>query len=66
MTRPIYVGVGTCDCRRVEVRLYQVPSGKPRPALMCTRCLEAAGLEVPRSRTAEDIETVDGKMRWRE
>lgn len=63
--RPIYVGVGTCDCKRVDVRLYQVPGAKPTPTLMCAKCLAANSYEVPKARTAEDIETVDGELRWK-
>ncbi len=63
--RPIYVGVGSCECGRVEVRLYQVPSTKPTPHLLCDLCLEKNGFSVPKPRTADDIETVNGEMRWK-
>lgn len=63
--RPVYVGVGTCTCTRVDVRLYQVPGTKVTPTLMCSKCLEANSYEVPVPRTAADIETVDGQLRWK-
>lgn len=63
--RPIYVGVGSCSCARVDVRLYQVPGAKTTPTLMCSKCLEANGHEVPKARTAEDIEMVNGELRWK-
>jgi hypothetical protein len=66
VTRPVYIGVGTCNCKRTEVRLFQVPGDKPYPSLMCGKCLEANGLEVPIPRTAEDIEVVNGVMQWKQ
>lgn len=63
--RPTYVGVGTCNCKRVDVQLFQVPGPNVLPTLMCNKCLEANGYEVPKPRTADDIEIVNGEMRWK-
>lgn len=64
--RPIYVGVGECSCGRVDARLYHVPNTPLAARSVCGRCLQARGLDVPRPRTAEDIEVVDGQPQWRE
>lgn len=64
--RPIYVGVGTCDCQRTDVRMYHVPGTSIASRSVCGKCLQARGFEVPKPRTAEDIEVVDGKPVWRE
>jgi len=63
--RPFYVGHGKCDCGRLDVHLYRMPNAKFTDPLACSKCLEKAGFAVPRSRTADDIEVVDGEMRWR-
>ena len=63
--RPMYVGYGTCRCGRVEVSLYRLPSVPFKEALACAQCVVKAGHAVPRSRTADDIELVDGKLTWR-
>lgn len=63
--RPIYVGVGTCSCERTDVRLYQVPGPEHLRKLFCSKCLTKVGLEEPKPRTADDIEVVDGEMRWK-
>lgn len=65
MTRPVYVGVGTCECRRMDVRLYQGPGVGFARKLLCKLCLEKLNIEVPAPRTADDIETVDGELRWK-
>jgi hypothetical protein len=62
--RPAYVGYGTCRCGDIEVNLYRLPD-TTADALVCASCLEKAGFEVPKSRTADDIETIDGKLAWR-
>lgn len=66
--RPMYVGVGSCDCKRMDVRLYQVPQSGTRtlPHLMCGKCLESHNIEVPRPRTADDLEMVDGVLKWKQ
>lgn len=63
--RPIYVGVGSCKCGRVEVKLFRLPNATILDPLACTQCLGKAGYEAPRSRTADDIEDVGGKLSWR-
>lgn len=65
--RPLYVGVGQCSCRRMDVRLYLVPGVKYTRQMMCDRCLLSQGYEVPKPRTASDIvEDVDGALRWKD
>lgn len=54
MARPIYVGVGECDCKRIDVRLYRVPGEALMIRPICGQCLKARGYEVPKPRTAED------------
>jgi hypothetical protein len=63
--RPVYVGVGTCTCKRTDVRLFQVPGARGALTLMCNQCLTKNGFDVPTPRTADDIEVVDGEMRWK-
>lgn len=64
--RPVYVGVGYCSCKRIDVRLYQVPGHRYACRLQCDRCLKQSGFDVPKVRTADDIEVVDGNMRWKD
>lgn len=61
----MYVGFGSCNCQRVEVRLYIVPGTPFARALCCDLCLKKHGYDVPKPRTADDIEMVDGKLAWR-
>ncbi len=63
--RPIYVGVGECECGRVDTRLYHVPGTVLKERAVCERCLQVRGYEVPVPRTADDIEMVDGKPTWK-
>ena len=63
--RPTYVGHGLCKCGRMDVHLYRLPNATFAQPLACSKCLENAGLKVPRSRTADDIEIVDGELRWK-
>ncbi len=64
--RPIYVGVGECSCGRLDTRLYHVPNTPLAARSVCCKCLREKGFEVPKVRTAEDVEIVDGKTQWRE
>jgi hypothetical protein len=61
----MYVGVGSCSCQRVDARLYVVPGTPHARALCCEDCLKKHGYEVPKPRTADDLDTVDGKLTWR-
>lgn len=63
--RPVYVGVGECDCKRVDVRLFHVPGTNLAHRPLCVVCLAARGFTVPVPRTAEDIEEIDGRPSWR-
>lgn len=63
--RPLYVGQGTCTCGRVDVLLYRLPDASFMHPLACSACLEKAGFKTPRSRTADDIDVVDGKLEWK-
>jgi hypothetical protein len=63
-TRPSYVGTGECRCGRIDVQLYRVADGERRSA--CARCLADQGVLVARARTADDVEEVDGNLRWKE
>jgi hypothetical protein len=63
--RPIYLGVGECECGKLDARLYHVPGTELAARSVCSRCLEARGYAAPLPRTAEDIEMVDGKPEWR-
>lgn len=65
MARPIYVGVGECRCKRIDVRLYYVPGAVPMPAAICAACLLERGIAEPEARTAEDMTSVDGKLEWK-
>lgn len=53
--RPIYVGTGGCRCGNIEARLYVVQTEDRKPVLVCAKCLETRGIEVPRPMTAEDV-----------
>lgn len=66
MPRPIYVGVGECRCGRIDVSLYQLPNVPLTDPLMCPLCLADHGVLVPRARTAEDLEVINGEPCWRE
>ena len=63
--RPIYLGVGDCQCGKVDTKLYHVPGTVLETASVCGRCLDARGYVVPPPRTAADVEIVDGKPEWR-
>lgn len=63
--RPVYVGYGTCDCTRTDVHLYHVPNTPFAKALLCKMCLEKHGFQIPKSRTADDLAVVDGKLEWK-
>lgn len=63
--RPVYVGCGTCDCQRPDVRLYSAPGTAFARRLLCTLCLEQRGVAVPAPRTAEDLEMIDGRLVWK-
>lgn len=65
MVRPIYLGVGECRCGNLDARLYHVPGSTFDRRAVCGRCLEVQGFAVPVSRTAADLEVVDGKLAWR-
>ena len=64
-TRPIYVGVGECDCGNVDAQLYHAPGTLFSEHAMCAKCLTAKGFAVPRARTASDLEILDGMPRWK-
>ena len=63
--RPVYVGVGECDCKRVDVQLYHVPGTDLAHRPVCEVCLAARGYEVPVPRTADDLEEIDGRPTWK-
>jgi hypothetical protein len=63
--RPIYLGVGDCECGQVDAKLYHVPGTELATRSVCCRCLETRGYQVPTLRTADDIDVVDGKPAWR-
>lgn len=63
--RPAYVGVGECDCARIDVLLYHVPGTELAQRPLCETCLHAKGFTVPEPRTAEDIEMIDGRPTWK-
>lgn len=62
--RPIYVGVGECTCKRLDVRLYFVPAAVPMAGALCAVCLAERGYAEPLPRTAADIVSVDDKLEW--
>jgi hypothetical protein len=64
-SRPLYVGVGECRCKRIDVRLYFVPSTGGPPDAICASCLLERGYSEPEPRTAEDVLSVDGKLAWK-
>lgn len=65
LARPIYVGVGECECGKLDVKLFHVPGTPLATRQVCARCLTSRGYEVPPPRTAEDIEMIDGQPTWR-
>lgn len=54
--RPIYLGVGECDCGRVDARLYRVPGSTLDLRARCSTCLTVLGYETPKARSAEDFD----------
>lgn len=66
IARPIYLGVGECECGKLDTKLYHVPNTMLASRSVCCACLAARGFETPLPRTAEDIDMVDGKPIWRE
>lgn len=65
INRPIYVGVGECRCKRIDVRLYFVPRTIAMSGAICAVCLLERGYTEPEARTADDIVSVDGKLAWK-
>lgn len=63
--RPIYVGVGECECGMLDKRLYHVPGTALEARAICATCLAQRGYTVPPPRTAADIEMVDGTPTWK-
>lgn len=63
--RPVYVGIGECDCKRVDEQLYHVPGTAIAHHPVCSFCLKDRGYEVPEPRTADDIAMVDGRPSWK-
>jgi hypothetical protein len=63
--RPIYVGTGECRCGRVDTRLFALPGIVNMLDAVCSTCLREQGYDEPEPRTAEDLTTVDGKLRWK-
>lgn len=66
MVRPIYVGIGECLCGAVDVRLHLIPGTPFAARPICSRCVVIKGYPMPRVRTADDIEMVDGHPHWKE
>lgn len=64
--RPVYVGVGTCACKRMDVRLYRAPTTQRKQYLLCAPCLIKNGIAPPKTRTADDIVVKDGAYAWKE
>jgi hypothetical protein len=63
--RPEYVSYGWCNNGHMDVKLYRVPGTKYAHALLCKGCLAELGYAEPKPRTAEDIEEVNGELRWK-
>jgi hypothetical protein len=63
--RPVYVGVGECDCKRVDAKLYHVLGTDLAHRPVCEMCLAVRGYEVPVPRTADDLEEIDGRPTWK-
>jgi hypothetical protein len=63
--RPVYVALGTCDNKCMDKRLYKVPGTPHAYSLLCVSCLKELGYVVPKTRTADDIEVVDGELYWK-
>jgi hypothetical protein len=63
--RPVYVGVGECDCKRIDTKLYHVPGTEFARRPVCAVCLVDHGFEVPTPRTADDLEEIDGRPTWK-
>jgi hypothetical protein len=63
--RPVYVGIGECDCKRIDAQLYQVPRTLLAHRPVCAVCLVAQGFDVPAPRTADDIQEIDGRPSWK-
>lgn len=61
MSRPIYLGMGECACGKPDTKLYHVPGTELAHQAVCARCLEARGFAMPVPRTADDLETGDGR-----
>lgn len=65
MPRPIYIGVGECECGRVDVKLFHVPNTVLEAKTVCSSCVTQRGYPTSPPRTADDIEIVDGKPAWK-
>jgi hypothetical protein len=63
--RPVYVGIGECDCKRVDVLLYHVPGTALALRPVCAFCLTDKGYTIPEPRTADDLEEIDGRPTWK-
>lgn len=63
--RPVYVGVGECDCKRIDELLYHVPGTSLERRPVCCHCLVDRGFQIPESRTADDLTVVDGRPQWK-
>jgi hypothetical protein len=63
--RPVYIGVGECVCKRIDVQLYRVPGTLMYSPPVCSKCLKERGFEAPKPRTADDIEMIDGQTSWK-
>ena len=63
--RATYVGVGECECRRFDIRLYHVPGTPFTRSPVCARCLGLQGYEEPVPRTERDVEEVNGTTAWK-
>lgn len=69
ITRPVYVGVGECECGQLDARLYHIPNTGLLMHPVCGKCLALRGFAVPEPRTAndvvDDVVDVDGKTEWK-
>jgi len=66
MERPVYVGVGECDCKRIDERLYHVPNTPLAHRPLCSDCLRKQRFEEPIARTADDLDEINGRPAWRD
>jgi hypothetical protein len=65
LERPVYVGIGECDCKRIDAKLYHVPGTELARRPVCAVCLIDRGFEVPAPRTADDLDEIDGRPTWK-